>query len=233
MRQRITNLVDELHWQLARWLTSNYRIILLPTFETHDMTQRAGRRIRSKTARMMLTFRHYEFKRRLKWKAWQRGALVLDVNEAYTSKTRSWDGAVNTTLGGAKAIRDDTGFGMDRDINGARGIFLRALGDSPLPAWLAHAGCIATNTRIVERWLAFNYRSNTDQPAVWLHPQATRSPDPEMAGHPLHTPGPRQRLQLAHAPGPPALLPTRPDRHTRADAPRRTGHPKPCIKSAI
>ena len=79
MRQRITNLVDELHWQLARWLSSNYRIILLPTFETHDMTQRAGRRIRSKTARMMLTFRHYEFKQRLKWKAWQRGALVLDV----------------------------------------------------------------------------------------------------------------------------------------------------------
>ena len=131
MRQRITNLVDELHWQLARWLTSNYRIILLPTFETQDMTRRAGRRIRSKTARMMLTFRHYEFKRRLRWKAWQRGALVLDVNEAYTSKTRSWDGAVNTKLGGAKAIRDDTGFGMDRDVNGARGIFLRALGDSP------------------------------------------------------------------------------------------------------
>ena len=119
MRQRITNLVDELHWQLARWLTSNYRIILLPTFETHDMTQRAGRRIRSKTARMMLTFRHYEFKRRLRWKAWQCGALVLDVNEAYSSKTRSWDGAVNTKLGGAKAIRDDTGFGMDRDVNGA------------------------------------------------------------------------------------------------------------------
>ena len=84
---------------------------------------------------------------------------MLDVNEAYTSKTRSWDGAVNTKLGGAKAIRDDTGFGMDRDVNGARGIFLRALGDSPLPAWLAHAGCIATNSDIVECWLAFIYRS--------------------------------------------------------------------------
>ena len=131
IRQRITNLVDELHWQLARWLTSNYRIILLPTFETHDMTQRAGRRIRSKTARMMLSLRHFEFKQRLKWKAWQRGALVLDVNEAYTSKTRSWDGTVNTKLGSAKVIRDENGFGMDRDINGARGIFLRALGDSP------------------------------------------------------------------------------------------------------
>ena len=28
-------------------------------------------------------------------------------------------------------IRDETGFGMDRDVNGARGIFLRALRDRP------------------------------------------------------------------------------------------------------
>ncbi len=131
MRQRISDLVDELHWQAARWLTDNYRIILLPTFETQDMTRRAGRRIRSKTARMMLSFRHYEFKRCLHWKAWQRGALVLDVNEAYTSKTRSWDGGIRGNLGGAAVIRDNSGFGMDRDVNGARGIFLRALGDSP------------------------------------------------------------------------------------------------------
>ena len=131
MRQRIVNLVDELHWQVARWLTNNYQVILLPTFETQDMSRRAGRRIRSKTARMMLSFRHYEFKRRLRWKAWQRGALVLDVNEAYTSKTLSWDGSIKSNLGAASVIRDESGFGMDRDVNGARGIFLRALGDSP------------------------------------------------------------------------------------------------------
>ncbi len=75
LRQKIINLVDELHWQAARWLTSNYKVILLPTFETQGMTRHAGRKIRSKTARMMLSFRHYEFKQRLKWKAWQRGAL--------------------------------------------------------------------------------------------------------------------------------------------------------------
>ena len=69
MRQKIVNLVDELHWQTARWLTSNYKVILLPTFETQDMARRVGRRIRSKTARMMLSFRHYEFKQRLLWKA--------------------------------------------------------------------------------------------------------------------------------------------------------------------
>ena len=30
----------------------------------------------------MLSLRHYEFRQRPQWKAWQRGALVLDVNEA-------------------------------------------------------------------------------------------------------------------------------------------------------
>ena len=137
MRQRIINLVDELHWQTARWLTCAYQVILLPAFETQDMTARAGRKIRSKTARMMLSFRHHEFKRRLRWKAWQRGAQVIDVNEAYTSRTRSWDGTIRSNLGGATVIRDGNGFGMDRDVNGARGIFLRALGDSPfLRGWL-------------------------------------------------------------------------------------------------
>ena len=130
-RQRIVNLVDELHWQTARWLTSHYRVILLPAFETQDMTARAGRKIRSKMARMMLSFRHYEFKRRLRWKAWQRGALVIEVNEAYTSRTRSWDGTVDARLGGGKVIRDQTGFGMDRDVNGARRRIPRALEDSP------------------------------------------------------------------------------------------------------
>ena len=92
------------------------------------MTRRAGRKIRSKTTRMLLSFRHYEFKRRLMWKAWQRGALVIEVNEAYTSKTRSWDGNVKDNLGGGAVIKDGNGFGMDRDVNGARGIFLRAFG---------------------------------------------------------------------------------------------------------
>ena len=87
---------------------------------------------------------------------------MLDVDEAYTSKTRSWDGTVNTKLGGAKAIRDDTGFGMDRDVNGARGIFLRALGDSPflrgLLTQVASQWLGLSNGLSVERCSAFNCR---------------------------------------------------------------------------
>ena len=84
MRQKIINLVDELHWRCARWLTSNYRVILLPKFETQSMTRRGERQIQSKTARktarMMLSFQHYRFKKRLQWKAWQRRAFSFSQN---------------------------------------------------------------------------------------------------------------------------------------------------------
>ncbi len=47
-------------------------------------------------------------------------------NEAYTNRTRSWDGFVNEHLGGAKTVSGGS-IVVDRDMNGARGIMLRAL----------------------------------------------------------------------------------------------------------
>ena len=58
-------------------------------------------------------------------------AVVLDVSEAYTSKTVSWTGEMQENLGGAAVIAGQDGERMDRDYNGARGIYLRALGDIP------------------------------------------------------------------------------------------------------
>ncbi|MFM6454613.1 MAG: zinc ribbon domain-containing protein, partial [Planktothrix sp.] len=80
----------------------------------------------------MLTLSHYEFKQFLKWKAWENNKVVIDCNEAYTSKTVSWTGEIIKNLGGAKTIKSNsTPLKMDRDLNGARGIFLRALVDTP------------------------------------------------------------------------------------------------------
>ena len=121
IRTRIKNLADELHHKAARWLVDHYDIILLPTFETSEMTSRAKRRMRSKTARMMLTFAHYRFQQFLRWKCWQTGKVLVLVNEAYTSKTCSWSGDIIANLGGRKTIRGPDGTELDRDINGARG----------------------------------------------------------------------------------------------------------------
>lgn len=131
MRVRIINLVDELHHQAARWLVDHFDVILLPTFETSDMARRNARKLRSKSVRSLLTYAHYRFQRFLAWKAWQSGKDVLLVNEAYTSKTCSWSGEIIPNLGGRRVIAGSDGLLVDRDINGARGIFLRALGDTP------------------------------------------------------------------------------------------------------
>ena len=61
MRIRIRNLVDECQKQTACYLTSNYRVIFLPTFESSQMVAKARRKIRSKTARAMLTWAHSNF----------------------------------------------------------------------------------------------------------------------------------------------------------------------------
>jgi putative transposase len=132
MRNKISDLVDELHHKTARFLVANFDVILLPTFDTGEMAKRAKRKIRSKSVRSMMTFSHYQFKKFLVCKAFEHGKIVIETNEAYTSKTVSWTGEIVNNLGGAKVIRSkETGLQMDRDLNGARGILLRALVDTP------------------------------------------------------------------------------------------------------
>jgi putative transposase len=130
LRTRIQNLVSELHFKLARMLVNSFDLILLPTFETQAMAKRHQRKIRAKSVRSMLTWSHFAFKQRLKHVATLSGKAVLDVCEAYTSKTASWTGELHRKLGGAKKIKSG-GLTVDRDLNGARGIFLRALVDNP------------------------------------------------------------------------------------------------------
>ena len=147
MRLRIDNLVRELHRQAARFLVDNYDVILLPGFETSEMVERGRRRIRSKTVRNLLTLAHYRFKLFIKDKALETGAIVLDVSEAYTTKTVSWTGEMLENLGGASVVVAQDGERMDRDYNGARGIYLRALGDIPaLRALLSECAASANDS---------------------------------------------------------------------------------------
>ncbi len=132
LRMKIRNLIDELHHKVARFLVDNFDVILLPTFEVSEMVVKSSRKIRSKSVRQMLNWSHYRFKQFLKYKAFETGKTVIDCCEAYTSKTVSWTGEIVQNLGGRKIIQSKIdGKKLERDINGARGIFLRALVDIP------------------------------------------------------------------------------------------------------
>lgn len=128
LRAKKDDLILDMHNRAAYHLVSRYDVIFLPTFETSKMVAKKGRkrRIRANTCRQMLDLSHYQFKMRLKWYAKKYGKHVVDCNEAYTSKTRSWDGKIDDKLGSSKVIKGD-GFIVDRDVNGARNIFMKCL----------------------------------------------------------------------------------------------------------
>jgi len=133
LKSRIQHMVKELHYKTAKFLVDNFDVILLPSFESSQMVSKSRRKLRSKTVRQMLTLSHYQFKKHLEWKAWESGKVALtDINEAYTSKTVSWTGEIKK-IGGSRVIKSADGRSMNRDLNGARGIFLRASVDTP---WL-------------------------------------------------------------------------------------------------
>ena len=147
MTVKIQNIVNELHHKTARFLVDNFDVILLPDFKTSGMITRGQRKIRSKTVRNLLNYAHHRFRNFLKHKASENGRTVLIVNEAYTSKTVSWTSEINHKLGGRRTVKSSDGRKMDRDYNGARGISLRALGDTPALRENV-SGCIATNLEV-------------------------------------------------------------------------------------
>jgi len=137
MTAKIRNLTTELHWKTARFLCEKFAVILMPIYETKQMTEKTGRKIRTKTVRSMLGFANYKFKQRLKWMAEKLGVTVLDVSEAYTSKTHPQTGEVKN-IGSAKQIRLIDGSVADRDQVGAYNILIKflteccTLGDTPV-----------------------------------------------------------------------------------------------------
>ena len=46
---KIRHLVDEVHWKVIKYITDNYKEVILPPFEVSNMTKRLKRQIRSKT----------------------------------------------------------------------------------------------------------------------------------------------------------------------------------------
>jgi putative transposase len=126
IQKRIRNLVMECHRKLALYLCQNYRVILLPEFRTQQMIGRGNRRIRNKTARQMCTWSHYRFRQFMQHKAreypW---CHVINCTEEFTSKTCGQCGTLHTKLGGSKIFKcPSCKIQLDRDINGARNIFL-------------------------------------------------------------------------------------------------------------
>ena len=131
LRTKMRNIVNDVHGKAANYLCKNYKIILLPSFETQNMVRKLpsrGRKINSKTSRKMLSLAHYRFKQLLKHKANEYNRIVIECNESYTSKTCGVCGNIDKNLKGKKIYKcNNCNIQIDRDYNGARNILIKQL----------------------------------------------------------------------------------------------------------
>lgn len=120
LRWKIKDLISEIHHKLALYLVKTFDTILLPSFETSDMVTK----LHSKVARAMLGWAHYRFKQFLKYKAEEYSCEIVEVDESYTSRTCTACGK-QQKIGSKSVLKCSCGLVIDRDINGARNIFLK------------------------------------------------------------------------------------------------------------
>lgn len=122
--RRITNLVRDLHWKCANYLTKNYGMIVMSDFRVSELFKL--KRLNKQSKRIMAVQSHYKFKQRLMSKCADRNVRLCIVDESYTSKTCTNCGNLHTNLGGSKTyICSKCSINLDRDVNGARNIFIK------------------------------------------------------------------------------------------------------------
>ena len=121
---KVTNLVADMHRKVALDLVRRYQVIILPKFETSKMV----RTLPKVVSRTISSLSHFKFRQRLIQKCREFGSTLVLVGEAYTSKTCGGCGQLNQTLKSSKVFHCPTcGLQLDRDLNGARNVLLRAL----------------------------------------------------------------------------------------------------------
>ena len=121
LKQR--NLIQEMHWKIVNYLVKNYDVILYPDFRIQQMI--SGRRLSRRTKRFMTSFMFYQFKEKLKYKCEMYNKKLIIVDESYTSKTCTNCGILNENKGNEQLLCSSCGLGVDRDVAGARNIYLK------------------------------------------------------------------------------------------------------------
>lgn len=125
LRMRIRNLVTEVHCKAVHFLVNRFNNIIIPSFNVSQMVKKTNRKIRAKTVRQMICWRHFDFRQRLINTAKRYNVNVFVRSEEYTSKTCTHCQNVKYNLGGAKQYKcTECKLVADRDVCGARNTFM-------------------------------------------------------------------------------------------------------------
>lgn len=129
IRFKLRNLIDELHWKVIKFFTSRFKVIIFPPFNVSEMVKKSKRKLHKKVVRAMNCLRFFEFKERLKIKCKENQITFIESSESFTSRTNSFNGELIENLESKESFKFNN-ISVDRDINGARNILIRAMRDA-------------------------------------------------------------------------------------------------------
>jgi len=121
---RLNNLIDDLHFKTIKYLTSTFKHIIIPTFETQKMTSKNSIKC---VNRNLLQLKHYLFRKRLEAKCLLEKCTIDVCTEEYTSQTCGKCGYLNKVEKKDVYSCNECNLIIDRDINGARNIAIKRL----------------------------------------------------------------------------------------------------------
>jgi len=121
--EKITNMVNELHYKTASILVSQYDLIFIPVMNTKQMIQ--DKTLPKCVKRELNALSHTKFRFRLKTKAETCGRTVYFVEERFTSKMCGNCLTLHDVGSNLEYICPSCDINLHRDINGARNIFLK------------------------------------------------------------------------------------------------------------
>ena len=125
LHRKVTLVADNLHNQCGSLLAKNFDTVYLPEFGTSKM--QASDTLCSTVKRRMNSLSHYRFQQKLKYLCQKHGSNLVIVDESYTTRTCGMCGFIKENVGSNKIFCcDSCDYQMDRDIHGARNIWLKS-----------------------------------------------------------------------------------------------------------
>jgi IS605 OrfB family transposase len=123
-RKKIQNIINELHKKTVNYLLNKYDIIVLPKLRTKTILKRIGG-IGKENNRNINIISHCKFHDYLSWKASTKGKIIIDQNEAFTTKTCFECGKLNNIGKNKNYVCTFCNNSCDRDIQSCFNILTR------------------------------------------------------------------------------------------------------------
>jgi putative transposase len=126
INRKIKNIVDDFHWKTSRNIALSCDNVLFDDMSVKSIVRKGGV-LTALDKKVALSLRFFQLKQRLKYKCEEQGKSMTIIDEFCTSKMCSRCGWENQNLGGKRIFEcQECNLVIDRDLNGARGIFIKS-----------------------------------------------------------------------------------------------------------